>query len=102
MARKPGTTIEGVRTDLVKLWRRNTRLILLRLNETETRLAEKCGISVSSISMMLQRDDYRLTTLQLLGTMHALQMLILEHEFNREAWNLWNEVHKEYSEDGLK
>lgn len=91
----------GVRTDLVKLWRKNIRLILMKLGETETRLAEKCGITRQSMSNMLTRSDNRLTSFQFLGSMYAMEMLILEHKFNREVWELWNEVHREYCTNGL-
>ena len=97
-----------VSMELSKLWRNNVRVILRCMDITQENLAKACGVSRSGISTMLNREDYRLTGIQFLGTMHALKYMIEDkriHYFDLSratvADKKWCELNVYYLEHGL-
>lgn len=94
--------IEGVRTDLVALWRKNIREIMNRLNISYEELGKTCGVSHTSACSMLTRADMRLTGLQFLGVMHAIEALLTTRKYDEQSYYLFDEIEDEWSSNGLK
>jgi len=96
----------GIRYDLVVLWRKNVRGILDILGCSQGELAKACGICRSSITLLLTNREHRLTGIQFLGTMHALDRIIetsvdASWQARSLARDLWNQVNNEWKGSGL-
>lgn len=76
---KSKTTLKnGIQKDLVYIWRIAVKNILWELGKTRKDLADHCGLSRQSLTLMLCRDDLHLTGIQFLGTLRALDEMIRE------------------------
>lgn len=98
--------MKGIRIELSKLWRRNVLKIMHVMHFTQVDLGIKCNHTRQAISNMLNRDDYHLTGIQFLGTIHALKEMI--EESNRDNRNkllaseYLEEIQQEYLKKGLR
>lgn len=100
-----GSQKPGIRPDLAALWRRNVRGILSILGCSQGELATACGVSRASINAFLRNREHRLTGIQFLGTMHALDRIIDRADVSWQtrslARDLWDQINEEWKVNGL-
>lgn len=95
----------GIRIELSQLWRKNVIEIMSIMHFTQADVAEKMGMTRQSISNMLNRPDFHLTAVQLLGTLQGLNEMIAESDADERikklAYEFVNEINEDYLRKGL-
>ena len=87
-------------------FREGVRKILELRHVTQNELSNMIGIKRQSLSMILTRDDYRITGLQFMGIMMALKLLIDDGLFDTDqdatdALSIWLNLKARYLLLGL-
>lgn len=95
-----------IREDLVLVYRANVKDILYLLHLRHEDFAQMLGVSRQAVSTMLTRPDLRLTCVQYLATLRALDECLMERDEDTDpkakvARMLWNKLNDEYLENGL-
>ena len=95
---------EGIRIDLVKLWRTNTWIIVHLLGYKTSDLAKKVDVSRQLITTLFNNKYYRMTGIQFLGLMEGMRELMDEKrnlpEYEK-AMKFYMEIKEEYTKNGL-
>ena len=97
---------KGLSVSFAIEFRKGVRKILELRHVTQNELSNMIGIKRQSLSLILTRDDYRITGLQFMGIMMALKLLIDDGLFDtdqdaKDALIIWLNLKARYLLLGL-
>lgn len=99
---------KGLSVSFAIEFRKGVRKILELRHLTQNELSDMVGIQRQSLSLILTRDDYRITGLQFMGIMMALRLLIDDDAFFdtyrdvQKAENIWLNLKAQYLLKGFE
>ena len=99
---------KGLSVSFAIEFRKGVRKILELRHLTQNELSDMVGIQRQSLSLILTRDDYRITGLQFMGIMMALRLLIDDDAFFdtyrdvKKAESIWLNLKARYLLKGFE